>query len=126
MDGKLYALYLNLTGGQNSAWAVDVYDPVSLQKLRTVNLQLPDTRGSQSIDLRNLAVDAQGSIYAIELYNYVYHFNAGGNLLQSVSHRQGGYTDDIKIDPNSGRILISIDGTAGEVLQTDSALFLSK
>lgn len=117
-DGSLYVLYVSTIQGQAPSWAADVYDPVSLQKLRTVNLRV-----SSGTDLRSLAVDAQGSIYAINLYNYVYHFDASGNLLQSASHGQGGFTDDIKIDPSSGRILISIEGTiTGEILQADPAL----
>ena len=93
-------------------------DPTSLQKLRTVALQIPS-----GATIRNLAVNAQGSIYAIDLYNYVYHCDGSGNLLQRASTGQGGYTDDIKIDPNSGRILISLDGAVGEILQTDSFAF---
>ena len=117
-DGKLYVLYSS-AGGTYSA---DVYDPVSLRLLRTVPLQVPSAHGSESTSLRNLAVDASGTIYAIELYNYVYHLDANGALLQSASHGQGGYTTDIKIDPVSGRILISVGVVSSTVLETDPTL----
>ena len=116
-NGELYVLHVGPVQGQTSSWVLDVYDPVSLQKLRTVNLQ-----NSSSAALRSFAVDARGSIYALDLYNYVYHFDANGNLLQSASHGQGGFAEDIKIDPNSGRILIGIGSYGGKILQTDSSL----
>lgn len=116
-DGKLYVLYN--TGG---SYSVDIYNPANLQLLRTVPLQVPSAHGSESTDLRNLAVDTSGTIYAIELYNYVYHLDANGVLLQSASHGQGGYTEDIKIDPVSGRILIDVGVTSSTILQTDATL----
>lgn len=116
-DGKLYVLYS--TAG---TFSVDAYDPVSLHPLRTIPLQVPSAHGSESTELRNLAVDASGTIYAIELYNYVYHLDANGALLQSASHGMGGYTNDIKIDPVNGRVLIDVGVTSTTILQTDATL----
>ncbi len=118
LDGKLYVLYSNPSNG----FLVDVYDPTSLALLRTVALQVPASQSGESTSLRNLAVDASGTIYAIDLYNYVYHLDASGSLLQSASHGHGGYTTDIKIDPVTGRILISVSSYGGVILQTDASL----
>ena len=121
LDGRLYALHTD-NANRTAPYYADVFDPISLQKLRTVHLQVPAVNGSSSADLRNLAVDSQGSLYVIDLYNEVYHFDVNGALLQSASHGQGGYTDDIKIDPSSGRLLISIGTYGAKILQTDASL----
>lgn len=118
LDGKLYVLYM--TPGRG--FLTDVYDPASLQLLRTITLQVTSAQGGNSSDLRSLTVDAAGSIYTADLYNYVYHLDANGNLLQSASHGHGGYTTDIKIDPASGRVLISVNTYGGVILQADASL----
>ena len=81
MDGDLYVLYLSFIQGTPPTWSLDVYDPVSLQLLRTVNLQVPS-----GADLRDLAVNAQGGIYAIDLYNIVYHCDGSGEPASECFH----------------------------------------
>ncbi len=125
LDGKLYVLR------SSAGFFVDVYDPVSLQLLRTVTLQMPPAQGVLSTNFISLAVDASGSIYAVDPYGYVCHFDAGGTLLQSATLPQNGSAADIKIDPTGGRILISVNGigiagdtigNGGVILQTDASL----
>ncbi len=118
LNGKLYVLYSD----SRNAFLADVYDPASLQLLQTIAFQVPSDHNGAATELRNLAVDVSGSIYTIDLYRYVYHLDAQGNLLQSVMHTQNGYTTDIKINPLSGGIFISIGGYGGQILQTDASL----
>ena len=118
MDGNLEVLY-SVPG---RGFTVDVYNPISLQLLRTIPLQVPSQNAGSSTDLRNLTVDATGSLYVIDLYSSVYHLDASGNLLKAAAHGHGGFASDIKIDPVDGRILISFDGYGGAILQTDASL----
>ena len=118
LNGKLYVLYSDTS----NLFSADVYDPVSLQLLQTIAFQVPSDHNGAATTLRNLAVDASGGIYTIDLYRYAYHLDAQGNLLQSATHAQNGYTTDIKIDPLSGGVFISISGYGGQVLRTDASL----
>jgi hypothetical protein len=119
LDGKLYALYSTMT----YPWYVDVFDPISLRKLRTILLHVPRLHGNQTTMLRSLAVDKLGGVYSCDLSKYVYRFDANGNLLTTSLHGHEGFCDDIKIDPNDGnRILITFGKYGAEIVQTDANL----
>jgi hypothetical protein len=122
LDGSLYALY-EAIASNNAAWTVDVFNPITLQRTRSITLQIPMSRNGSFVDLRNLAVDQLGGLYVTELNSYVHRFNSQGVLLKSVSHGHLGFNTDIKIDPNNtNRLLLSLGKYGAEVLQTDANL----
>jgi hypothetical protein len=97
-DGLVYAQFPGTSPGGNQ---VDVYDPVTMAFLRRINL---------NINLRAIAVDANGDLFAVANNDgNVYHFDTLGNLLAAVPTPSGGYSD-IDID-GSGRLVFVSNGT---------------
>ena len=80
LDGLLYALTVD-------SKIVDVYDPISLQKLKTVNLY---------VGARGIAVDGVGEIFAATGDGAITHFGRGGQLLERTNVAT---TTDINISP---------------------------
>src|SRR5262249_42162823 len=88
---------------------VDVFDPTSLAFQRRINL---------GVDLRAIAVDANGDIFAVAFNdNRVFHFDRNGNLLGTLSPGFGGFSD-IDID-EAGRIVAA---AGARLLLTDRSL----
>ncbi len=92
IDGLLYGLR-----GNNDF--VDVFDPSTGALIRTINL---DTTLS-SADVRGIAVDANGALFAAAWSGSLYSADSDGNLLTSLSTGFSNLTD-IDID-NSGNLL---------------------
>lgn len=105
LDGKLYGFR---DGGQS----VDVFDPVTLGLLRTI--QLPQLSDS----LRSIAVDQNGRLFVSGLGGTVYRFDSNGNL--QISAPTGfNFLTDIDIDA-LGRLILGQE--AGRVIMSDSNL----
>jgi hypothetical protein len=86
LDGLLYAL-----GPQNGFGnPIDVYEPVSMSHLATVQSPSPDGRG--------LAVAANGDIYVADWYNTVYRLDSAGAILNTVSVSDSTSDIDVSTD----------------------------
>jgi len=73
LDGLLYAQYPGTSPG---GYQLDVFDPTSLNLLRTINL---------GQDLRSIAVDENGSIFATDINDpNIYQFDTNGVLQKTV------------------------------------------
>jgi len=105
-NGLLYAQYPGTSPGGNH---LDVFDPVTLNFQRTINLGL---------DLRSIAVDQGGHIFAVTINDsHIYEFDPNGVLLRSVDTGIRGYTD-LTLD-DSGRLLAT---SGGVLVLTDTSL----
>jgi hypothetical protein len=104
-DGLLYAQFPGTSPGGNQ---VDVFDPTTLAFQRRINL---------GVDLRAIAVDQNGDIFAVALNdNRIFQFDTNGNLLRTVTSIGGFW--DIDID-GAGRLVIA----AGDrIVLTDRSL----
>jgi hypothetical protein len=111
-DGLLYAIR-NPGGGVN-ATSVDVYDPSTLALSRTITL----AAALATADVRGLAVDAAGVLYAAAWDGNVYQVSSSGSVL---NQRTTGASNlqDIDLD-DSGRLLVG--GRFGNVILTTTAL----
>jgi hypothetical protein len=106
LDGLLYGL----DGAYVST--VSVYDPGTLTKVRSVTLShAPD------LDIRGIAVDAAGDIFAATWGGYIVEFDTAGNLVASL--QPGGSLSDIALDTD-GQIVIG--DRNGVIYLTDTAL----
>ncbi len=106
LDGLLYAY-----SGQ-----VDVYNPYSMQLLRTVNLPRYDVRG--------IAVNQNGTIFAADWYGGVTKFDSlgqqiGASLVLNTSLGWNASLTDIDVNSNGDLV---IGSRFGRVFLTDSAL----
>ncbi|HND51363.1 MAG TPA: Ig-like domain-containing protein [Pirellulaceae bacterium] len=116
LDGLLYALIYtgSVTGGGN---LVKVYDPATLQLVRTVTLPQ---------EHRALAVDQAGHIYASQ--PGIYHYDANGVLLNTIANPVGGFLGDIDIKAGScvagvaGYPCLAVASNNGYVVVTDTSL----
>ncbi len=99
LDRLLYAL--------NQNQHIDVYDPVTLGLLRSINLPSGDYRG--------LAVDANGQILAAGANGLIYRFDANGGQLKTLISGAASLTD-IDLEPG-GRVIAG--SLAGEVIITN-------
>lgn len=110
-DGLLYTLSRGsaINGGGNQ---IDVFDPVSMAFVRTVNL--PEEH-------RGIAIDANGDLFTAQRDNVsrVNHFSRNGVPLGSINDPGVGGFADIDIN-SSGQLLIASHG--GVVLLTTTAL----
>ena len=105
-NGLLYAQYPGTSPGGNH---LDVFDPVTLNFQRTINLGL---------DLRSIAIDQSGHIFAVTINDsHIYEFDPNGVLLRSVDTGIRGYTD-LTLD-DSGRLLAT---SGGVLVLTDTSL----
>jgi hypothetical protein len=99
-DGRLYALGVDLA----------VFDPVSMSLLKRVTLPF--------IDLRSIAVDQNGDIFAVAFNDdRIYHFNSNGGLLRTLSTGVRSFWD-IDID-GDGRLIAS---SGASLVLTDRSL----
>jgi hypothetical protein len=97
-DGLLYAQAPGTSPGGN---LVTVYDPATLALVRQVDL---------GIDLRSIAVAANGDIFAVAFNSPVIsRFSGTGALLQTLNPGVGGFAD-INLDA-TGRIVATAGGT---------------
>jgi hypothetical protein len=108
LDGNVY--------GIESA-QIDVYDPISLDLLRTLTVpSSPDPRG--------VAVDASGDIFTSDWNGYVYHFDASGNLINSLNTTPlvGGLgINNLTNIGVSATGNLAITGDSGYVIYTDES-----
>ncbi len=102
-DGLLYAL-------QNTYGDLDVYDPVDFSLLRSVDL-------GHTSSSRGISVNANGDIFMISLNGYVAHYNATGELLNTL--QIVSYLSDIDLDVDGNIILGASYATA---FTTDESL----
>lgn len=110
LDGLLYGF--NPPGG-GPASQINVYDPESLAQVRTINL---DSTAFLA-DLRGIAVDGDGTIYAAGWDGRVYRISNSGMVLGSRATGAFNLTD-IDIAPD-GRLVLG--GRFGDVILTDTA-----
>jgi hypothetical protein len=101
LDGLVYAERANAPPA-----ILDVFDPVSMSKLRTVTLDVSSL---------TIAVNQQGHIFGPQAQG-INEFDANGHLLASHPMGVTGYLYDIDISPD-GRLLATTDG--GLVVLTD-------
>ena len=105
-NGLLYAL--------STSGTIDVYSPVTDAKIRTINLD----NAAYSSDIRGIAVDAYGFIYAAGWDGTVKALDANGNTLRSLTTGTSNLTD-IDLN-NAGQLLVA--GRFGQVISTNTAL----
>jgi hypothetical protein len=109
-NGLLYAI--NQFGYPTSE--IDVFNPYTLKQVQTINLSL----AAFSNDLRALAVDANGNIFAAGAGGYVDGLNSSGDVVNSLFiHSQLG---SIAID-GQGDLVVGNYGN-GDVYLTTTAL----
>ena len=109
--GENGLLYGQSPAGSPGGFQLDVFDPTTLAFLRRINLGL---------DLRSIAVDTTGNIFAVDLQNpRIFEFDANGNLLRAVVSPLSRF-NDIDIDAD-GRIVASTSFGSG-ILLTDRSL----
>jgi hypothetical protein len=106
LDGLLYGL--GGSAGNN------VFDPVTLAFIRSINLQGPDLRG--------LAVDANGDIFAVNFEGTLFHFDRNGNPINSIRLQTpfsnfAGST--VSLSPN-GDVLVA--APSGQIFLTNESL----
>jgi hypothetical protein len=105
-NGPLYAQYPGGSPGGNN---LDVFDPTTLALQKRINL---------GMDLRSIAVDKAGHIFAVTINDsHIYEFDPNGVLLRSVDTGIRGYTD-LTMD-DSGRLLAT---SGGVLVLTDVSL----
>jgi hypothetical protein len=105
-DGLLYAEFPGTSPGGNE---LDVFDPTTLAFQRRINL---------NTDLRSIAVDQNGDIFAVAINDsHIYEFDPNGTLLRAVDTGIRGYTD-LTMD-DSGRLLAT---SGGVLVLTDTSL----
>jgi len=107
LDGLVYTLiYSNSpTGGGN---VVNVYDPGTLQRLRTMTL---------AGEHRAIAVDASGHLYAAN--PGISHYDARGNLLYQIPSPISGILADLDIR-SDGALLVT--SNSGQIALTNTRL----
>ncbi len=107
LDGLLYGLQENSPG-----YRIQVFDPQSLEQVRTFQLDFTDHRG--------IAVDEDGSLFAATWGGEIRHYDSDGGLLNSVAAPVNNLADiDIRAD---GKIAVGSSSGDGFVLLTDTSL----
>jgi Calx-beta domain/Carboxypeptidase regulatory-like domain/Beta-propeller repeat len=96
-DGLLYGIVGGTAGNQ-----INVYNPTSMQLLKTIRLTDLQTF---PINVTTIAVNRTGEIFATGFY--VHHFDAGGKMIKSV--QVTGNLTDIEIS-NSGQLAAAAGG----------------
>ncbi len=109
-DGFLYALPDPSSGTAR----IDVFDPFTLTLTRSIAFNLT----LRMADIRALAVNYDGSIYAAAWNGSIYSLDSAGNILNSLNPGAGSLAD-INLD-SSGRLVVS--NTSGRVIITTTAL----
>jgi hypothetical protein len=104
LDGLLYALH---PGGSPSGRDVDVFNPESTTRLRTIDVGRTDNRG--------VAADSDGSLFVVSWNETLYHFDPNGLLLGSLN-LPASDTFDIDIN-NDGAIVVG--SRFGVIMLTD-------
>jgi hypothetical protein len=107
LNGLLYALY---PGGSPSGRSVAVFDPVSMARLKTIDVGRTDNRG--------VAADFDGSLFLVSWSETLYHMDSDGNVLKSLP-LPASDTFDVDIDSDGA---IVIGSRFGEVMLTDRNL----
>jgi hypothetical protein len=109
LDGKLYGL-----GGVG----VQVYDPNTLAAVRTFSLN-----GGPDSDIRSIAVDGSGQVFAATWGGYLAKYNASGNYQTSIrlpgQFGPGENLINVALDTDGQ---IAVGGRFGEVYITDESL----
>jgi hypothetical protein len=111
-NGLVYAI--NQTG--LPAQSIDVFDPNTLAKISTITL----SSQAFSADLRDIAVDAKGNIFAAGWNGTIYELNSSGAVVNSLT--PGGSIsnlESIAIDP-SGNLVVG--DRFGDVILTTTSL----
>jgi hypothetical protein len=107
LDGLLYAIY---PGGSPAGNMLDVFNPLTMALLRTVNLNM---------DLGAIAVDQAGEIFATSPFDpRIFRFNANGVLTGSLVTGTDGLRD---LDLSGDGRLFTISGN-GRAIFTDITL----
>jgi streptogramin lyase len=115
LDGLLYALY---PGGSPGGRTIDVYDPVTTQFIRSIDLYASAAGGGQ----RSIAVNAAGEIFLVNIGGDIWHLDANGGLLGSadVTSIAGTiYLYDVEVGANG---MVVVGHRNGGFLVTDESL----
>jgi hypothetical protein len=110
LDCRLYALRSDSVTTQ----IVDVYDPLTLAPLGSISLEL--LQGT--IDVRGIAVDANGELYGASWDGNIYHFDASGMEIDSLDSLANDLTD-INLRDNGDLV---VGARLGDVVFTTTAL----
>jgi hypothetical protein len=112
-DGLVYGLY---PGGSPGGTDIDVFDPVGLVPLRSITLP-------SGLQLRGIAVDEAGTIYAVGWPGTIYRLDGQGNIEESVSiFELVGFWEDL-VDVDLSWTCDLVMGTRfGKVIFTDTTL----
>jgi len=111
-DGFLYAIR-NPGGGVNAS-SIDVFDPATLALSRTITLPAPIV----TADVRGIAVDSVGQLYAAAWDGKIYQLSPNGGIL---NQRPSGTSNLMDIDlDDTGRLVVG--GRFGDVILTTTSL----
>jgi hypothetical protein len=111
-DGLLYA-NRNPGGGVNAS-SIDVYNPATTALVRTISL----SAALSTADVRGIAVDSAGLLYAAAWDGNIYQVSSTGSVLNSRPSGTSNLTD-IDLD-NTGRLIVG--GRFGNVILTTTSL----
>jgi hypothetical protein len=109
-DGLVYAINQNFL----PATTIDVYNPTTMALVRTITL----SSAAVVADLRGIAVDAAGQIYAAGWDGKIYQLSSTGGILNSLTSGKSNL-DSIALD-STGRLVVG--DRFGDVLLTTTAL----
>lgn len=110
-NGLLYALH---PGGSPGGRIIDVYDPLTFDNLRTIDL----TQTFGWTEHRTIAVDGSGDIYAADWDGDVQKLDANGNLIKTVNFK-GFRFNDIDISQDG---FLALGDSEGNVVIMDKDL----
>jgi hypothetical protein len=114
-DGLLYGL--NYNNGSHPP-TVDAYNPDTRTFVRTIQLN-----GGPDTDVRSIAVDSSGQIYAATWGGYIVKYDSSGNYVTSIvaTPPNGGYENlvNIALDTDGQ---IAVGGRGGDVILSDTSL----
>jgi hypothetical protein len=109
-NGLVYAINQQFLPAEK----IDVFDPNTLAKIQTITL----SSQAQNGDLRGIAVDATGRIFAAGWDGTIYQLNSSGAVVNSLNSGKSNL-ESIAIDPSNNLVLGS---RFGDVILTTTAL----
>jgi hypothetical protein len=109
-DGLVYAINQQFL----PAATIDVYNPTTMALVRTITL----SSTAMTADLRGIAVDASGTIYAAGWDGKIYQLSSTGAVLNSLTSGKSNL-ESIALDPTNRLV---VGGRFGDVILTTIAL----
>ncbi len=104
-DGLLYALAGE--GSPSGRW-IDVFDPVTLAKTKTIDLT-PIAWGPAG-SIGDIVVRSDGKIWANQMYSPSFLLNASGSIASTHTFTQNSYIDDFDMAQDGTLAQIQFDG----------------